>query len=328
MQGLPLLAWPRAPRTLTVLIYHRVLPRPEPLRPGEVDAAVFDAQMAVLARHCAVLPLTEAVQALRAGRLPARACCVTFDDGYADNLTVAQPILARHGLAATVFVATGYLDGGRMFNDTVIELVSRCPGPTLDLHDLGLGTHRLDDTAARLAAVRSLLDVLRYLAPSERDERIAAMVDRAGIALPHDLMLTSDQVRQLAERGIEIGGHTVQHTILTTLDPERAASEIAQGRDRLQQLTGRAVRSFAYPNGRPGRDYQAPHADLVRRLGFELAVTTSPGVADAGTDVFQLPRFTPWGRSSLMFAARMVRNARLGGPLWTCTEPSAAFAGA
>ena len=73
---------------------------------------------------------------LQQGRLPPRALAITFDDGYADNRTVAAPLLERHGLPCTFFVATGFLDGGRMWNDTLIETVRRAPGQTLDLRDL------------------------------------------------------------------------------------------------------------------------------------------------------------------------------------------------
>ena len=137
---LPLLVWPRFELPLlTILTYHRVMPAPNALRPGEAHAEMFDRQMAFLARYFSVMPLDEAVTAIQDGTLPKRACCITFDDGYADNLTVAQPILARHRLPATVFVATAYIDGGRMFNDSVIELVGNIAGTVLDLGALKLG---------------------------------------------------------------------------------------------------------------------------------------------------------------------------------------------
>src|ERR1044071_7430526 len=78
-------------------------------------------------------------------RLPKRALSITFDDGYADNYNVAAPILLRLGLAATFFVATGFLDGGCMFNDVVIEALRCAGGAELDLDDLGLGRHPLGD---------------------------------------------------------------------------------------------------------------------------------------------------------------------------------------
>ena len=128
---------------LPVMIFHRVLHQPDPLFPGEPDAARFDAQLSLLGRWFNVLPLPDAIDGLREGRLPPRPLTITFDDGYADNCTVALPILQRHDLRAAFFVATDYLDGGRMWNDTVIEAVRGCSLPALDLSDLELGERPL-----------------------------------------------------------------------------------------------------------------------------------------------------------------------------------------
>jgi peptidoglycan/xylan/chitin deacetylase (PgdA/CDA1 family) len=87
-----------------IFTYHRVLERPDPLLPDEPDAALFEQQASWLAQFCNVLSMTDAVRRLAAGTLPARAACITFDDGYANNHDVAMPILRRLGLPATVYV--------------------------------------------------------------------------------------------------------------------------------------------------------------------------------------------------------------------------------
>lgn len=114
---------------LSILIYHRVLARPDPLFPGEVDRALFERQLRLLKRFYTVLPLSVAVQRLRDGSLPPRAACITFDDGYADNAEHALPLLRQYGLHATFFIATGYLNGGQMWNDRVIDAVRRRRAP-------------------------------------------------------------------------------------------------------------------------------------------------------------------------------------------------------
>ena len=311
IERLPLLAWPTTSPQLTILSYHRVLAHCDPLRPGEVDAVTFDRQMSLLSSCFSVMPLPEAAPALRQGRLPRRACCITFDDGYADNLTVAAPILARYGLPATVFVATGYLDGGRMFNDTVIDFIASVRSSFLDLDHLGLGHHRLSNDADRRGAIAAVLAVVRFVPPAQREYLVARMLEAAPCGpLPTNLMLTSEQLKELSCRGFEIGGHTVSHTVLTTLDDATAMTEIGEGKHGLEGIVGKKLTSFAYPNGRPAKDYGAAHVAMIEKLGFELAVTTAPGVARSCSDLYQLPRFAPWGRSATLFAARMTRNAR------------------
>ena len=320
IDSLPLLAWPRAALPLlTILIYHRVMRVPDPLRPGEAFAETFERQMAFLARHFSVLPLIEAVAALRSGTLPRRACCITFDDGYADNLTVAEPILARYHLPATVFVATAYLDGGRMFNDSVIELVARVQGDVLDLRGLGLGSHPLATMEGKRDAINDLLVRLKFLGLKERASLVDQMIEASGCGpLPQNLMLTSAQLRELSVRGVDIGGHTDAHAVLSTLSVDVAREEIAKGKARIESIVDKPVRTFAYPNGLPGRDFDAAHVALVREFGFAAAVTTSYGVAGRQCDIHQLPRFTPWGKSTTLFAARLARNALLGRPALVC----------
>lgn len=300
---------------LSILIFHRILAVPDPLLPGELDAARFNEVCGWLRRWFNVLPLDEAVRGLAGHRLPARALAITFDDGYADNHDVALPILARHGLRATFFIATGFLDGGRMFNDTVIEAVRRTPHALLDLRgvqDAGpIATlHRVGDTAAKQDTFAAIVNAVKYLPQAQRDATVAAIAARSGALLPNDLMMRSDQVLALHRAGMQIGAHTVSHPILARTAPDDARKEMAQSRRTLEALTGARVGLFAYPNGRPGQDYGSGHAAMVRDLGFDAAVSTAPGTADSRCDPFQLPRFTPWDRSRLRFGVRMLANYR------------------
>lgn len=318
IESLPLLAWPLR-QTLSILIFHRVLPAADPLRIDEPTADEFDSLMAYLARNYRVLPLREAVALLRRGQLPRLACCITFDDGYADNLTIALPILEKYGLPATVFIATGYLDGGRMFNDAVIDGIARSPLKLLDLKSIGLGVLGISTDDNRRHAVGHILANLKYHPPQQRTEDIEAFLQIAQCGnLSGNIMLTSGQVGELAKRGVEIGGHTVNHPILACIDNDAARAEILIGKQRLESIIGKPVHAFAYPNGRPNQDYLGCHAHMVRELGFELAVTTSAGVSRPENDLFQLPRFTPWDKSKFMFSARMTKNALIGKAETTC----------
>jgi peptidoglycan/xylan/chitin deacetylase (PgdA/CDA1 family) len=297
---------------LSILIFHRVLPRPDPLFPDEVHAERFERRLALFKSCFNLVSLRDGVEGLRHGTLPPRAACITFDDGYADNADIALPILQRHGAVATFFVATGFLDGGRMWNDTVIELIRRAPDQ-VDLTRAGFGVLQLGSVAARQAAIGTLLGKLKYLPLDQRHDQVELLRELIPVALPDDLMMTSNQVRQLHAAGMEIGGHTVNHPILARMDPAQARREIADGKDALEALVGAPVRSFAYPNGKPGQDYLAEHARMAREIGFDAAVSTSWGAASPASDLFQLPRFTPWDQAHGRFVLRMLQNMRRPG---------------
>lgn len=291
---------------LSIFIFHRVLPHPDPLLPGEPTAQQFEWMVATIARSFRVLPLGTATALLAQGWLPPCAAAVTFDDGYADNLTVAWPVLARHGVPATFFIATAFLDGGRMFNDDIIEAVRRTPEGILDWSEHDLGVHRISDAASRVACCNAVLPRLKYFEHERRASVARTLARKAGVEEASALMLTGAQLRQLRAGGAGIGAHTHTHPILELLDDAAAEREIRVGKDVLEGLLQEEVALFAYPNGQPRRDYSARHAALVRKLGFRAAVTTEMTAAKSGSDPFELPRFTPWDRTRGRFALRCV----------------------
>jgi peptidoglycan/xylan/chitin deacetylase (PgdA/CDA1 family) len=300
---------------LSILIFHRVLPEPDALIPDEPDQKRFEQELGWISSWFDVLPLDEAAARLSAGTLPPRAAAITFDDGYADNATVALPVLQHAGLSATFFIATSFLDGGRMWNDTVIESVRACRAAWLDLGVVGLGQHALDSMASRRQAVCQLLAAIKYLSPAQREAAVRAVQAACGERLPDDLMMRSDQVRALRQAGMQIGAHTRSHPILTRLRDDAAYTEILGSKHDLEALLGEPVTLFAYPNGKPGVDYGANHARMVREAGFTAAVSTAPGAASASSDRLQLPRFSPWDRGRARYGMRLLANLRAGSGL-------------
>jgi peptidoglycan/xylan/chitin deacetylase (PgdA/CDA1 family) len=303
---------PAGPRArLSILIFHRVLRERDPLFPGEVTADEFSAICSWVARWFHPMGLDVAARKLSQHALPARALAITFDDGYADNHEVAVPILKKFGLPATFFIATGFLDGGRMWNDTVIEAVRRTSHSVLDLRDTvagSLGSLPVGTVAQRQAAIGRLIPATKHLLPETREAWVAAIAKKAGAALLTDLMMRSDQVLSLHRQGMGVGAHTVTHPILATLSAQAIEREVLDGRNQLESIIGERVGIFAYPTGRPGTDYGPEAVDIVRRLGFDAAVSTAWGAASAQADLHQLPRFTPWDRTRIRFGLRMAKN--------------------
>lgn len=292
----------------SVLIFHRVLPEPDVLNPATPDASRFEQLMMRLARDFQVVPLSQAIHQALEQRLPPRSVAITFDDGYADNATIAAPILRRLGLTGTFFVATGFLDGGRMWNDTVIETARSWDGDTMDLSSLGLGVYAMASATDRIAAVEAVIRQTKYLDPAQRNEIVSNMAGCLKAALPDNLMMTIAQVRGLVEQGMEVGAHTVNHPILASLPDDQAQREIGQSKAELEAILEAPVNLFAYPNGKPSLDYTRAHVDMVKRAGFTGAVSTAFGAPARNLDPFQVPRFTPWGPTLTKFMLQLAQN--------------------
>ncbi len=292
---------------LLILIYHQVLEKPDDMRPDVIDKTAFTWQMELLARYFNVLPLQQAVTHLKNGTLPPRAVSITFDDGYADNVTQALPILQQFDLTATFFIANGFLNGGRMWNDTIIEAIRVITQPEIDLSFIGLGQVNIQTPAQKYQVAQQIIKTIKHLDPAVRQQHTNQLANMAP-ELPDDLMVTTQQLKYLHQSGMTIGGHTVNHPILARLDNETAQAEIKQNKQNLEQQLDTQLTLFAYPNGKPEQDYRVEHADMVRAAGYQAAVSTQWGVASQTSDLWQLPRFTPWDKEPVRFMERIIRQ--------------------
>jgi peptidoglycan/xylan/chitin deacetylase (PgdA/CDA1 family) len=290
---------------LSILIYHQVLAEFDPMRPTEPTAKMFDWQMALLARYFTALSLNEALERLAAGTLPANAVCVTFDDGYLNNLTVAQPILAKYRIPATVYVATAFRQGDNMWNDRIQDLCADQSRQQLKTAEGGVA---LGDWPSRIAAAQQLLKQLKYLPVAERLQAVDALY-QLNQAIDYPARMMNDtQLQQLAALGVTIGAHTHNHPILKSLDTEAQQIEIAQNKNLLEQILQQPVEHFAYPNGVEGRDFDDVAVQLVAAAGFKSAVMTNWGYSTTDTPPHRLKRFTPWDQQPLKFHLRLIKN--------------------
>lgn len=308
LRTLTALAAPAGPGSkLAIFYFHRTLAEPDPLLPGEPDARMFDRILGWIGAQFRVLDPLEACERLFDGTLPARPAVITFDDGYRDNYTVALPLLQRHGMRAAFFIATGFMEGGMMFNDRVIEAVRRCTAGELTAP---VGPQGAPDAVPvrnegeRRAAIDRILRAIKYLPGAERMERVLEIERGVAASLPRRMMMNSDEVAALARAGMHVGGHTRSHPILRTLDDKEAQREISEGLADLAGITGIRPLLFAYPNGRPGEDFDERHAGMVEAAGCRFAFTTVAAAATRESRFTALPRFAPWDRTRLKFAAR------------------------
>ncbi len=293
---------------LSVLFFHRVFAAQDPMLAGEPDAVWFDNMLGWMQAQFNLLPLEEAVARWQEGTLPPAAAAISFDDGYRDNLEVAAPLLARRGIPATFFIATGFLDGGIMFNDVVIECLRACALDEIVLPEVGPQPLPLRTWAERSHAAVRLLGTLKYLSFEDRAVVAQELPTRCRVDLPRDLMMSSEQVRSLVAMGFDVGAHTHRHPILLKMSDDAARTEIEQGRERLAAIVQKQVNLFAYPNGRWGKDFDDRHRTMAKAAGFAAAFSTDPGTCRFGSDRWALPRFTPWDKDATRFKTRMWMN--------------------
>jgi peptidoglycan/xylan/chitin deacetylase (PgdA/CDA1 family) len=296
-----------------VLLYHQVAERRVDPWGLAVTPANFRSQLDVLARRWRPIDLDTLASARRRRSVPDRAVAVTFDDGYADNLELAAPLLAEHAAPATLFVASALVQSARApWWDELAALVlepEHVPA-TLALRVRGCDRRwRLAPLAdedrpphvnevrpwrarpgTRLEAYYRIWSELRLLPPGEREpllEEIGRWAGEQGRISPRPRVLTVEQLREFSGRtGLALGGHTVSHPALPACTRAEREREIADGAAWLRERIGTGPRHFAYPFG----DWTRAVARTVEQLGFSAAYTAAAGHVGWRSPLYALPR--------------------------------------
>jgi len=278
-----------------ILGYHRVIDGPDPYQLA-VSPERFAEHMAVLARMARPLPLGDLPDLLVRGEVPKRTVAVSFDDGYADVLHLAKPLLAQFGIPATVFVTSGAL-GRELWWDRLDRLATGAAARGCRL-SLPVGESlfvwpAMGETCSEGELRRALYRRLRALDQAARQAVLDQLAELVGASSQDDRVglrrvVAPGELRQLADGNlVEIGAHTVTHPALSQLSAERQREEIVGSRRQLEAASGRRIEGFSYPFGDAGSGAAA----IVQEEGFSYACQSRNGVAWRRTEQFALPRF-------------------------------------
>ena len=299
-----------------ILMYHRVIELPNDPNLVAVSTKHFSEQMQVIKRRSTPIRLQELVEALQAGCVPNRAIVVTFDDGYADNLYNAKPILEQYEVPATVYVTAGQLESRREFWWDELDRLLLQPGELPDRlrlfirgsaleWDLGWSATYTEqdfrrnrgwhieckkDPGPRQRLFRFLFDKLQTLPVLERQkilDDLAVWAEAGTTGRATHRTLTHDEVI-LLDHGdlIEVGAHTMTHPSLAALSLPAQRNEIQDSKACLEAILRHPVTSFAFPNGSSNQQT----IQTLGELGFLCACSSNPDGIRKNADLFKLSR--------------------------------------
>jgi peptidoglycan/xylan/chitin deacetylase (PgdA/CDA1 family) len=238
--------------------------------------------------------LDEFVDSVLEGRRLRNAMVLTIDDGYANTYDYAFPVLRDMGLPFAVYVTTGFMDSDRILWNDLLEFAvftttrSVLRSEILD-SDVSLAT-----TADKHAAIARLKGGLKSLNLEEALVQVESIceelgVDRDSSELGKVRFMSSLQIKELSDDGIVFGGHTVTHPILSRESRQRVREEVSECKRRLEDITGKPVRHFAYPNGRL-EDFNEMVIDELKQAGYVSSSTSIHGLHQPGDDPFEIRR--------------------------------------
>jgi peptidoglycan/xylan/chitin deacetylase (PgdA/CDA1 family) len=246
----------------------------------------FDWQVRFLKKHFDVIGPGDLAPALARGR--GRFALLTFDDGYRDNYTLAFPILKRHGVGATFFVSTGFLDQPHIaWWDEIAWMVRTSRRGSIPAGPWLSGPVAFDEPG-RHQAIRLLLRKYKSLPGNEVNSFVDYLADETGSGrFPNgdigETWMTWDMVREMRAEGMWFGGHTVNHPILARLPREQQHWEIGECKKRLEAELGEPIISFSYPVGGL-HGFNADTRQCLQEEGVPLAFSYYGGFR----------RFDPW----------------------------------
>lgn len=305
---------------MIILNYHRIAE--DYCDPWALSVAPknFAEQLEVLAKWTRVVPLRSVSAAVAKGIIPERCIAITFDDGYADNVTVALPLLEQHELCATFFVVSDCVGAREEFWWDELERLLLQPGflpNTFEMHingsavlqDLSDANSYSFDTyllnrswrawqkppTARHSLYFTLWQTLHSLSSDMNKQTLSKIRTWANVKLDvrkNRETLSESQLTGLGEHAlIEVGCHTVTHPRLSLLSVAAQESQIQDCRHFLEQRVGNKVTSFAYPYG-SRTDYSKETVGLLQECKFSTACSSVPLPVTPESDPFQLPRIT------------------------------------
>jgi len=277
----------RMPRSLSVLTYHSIA---EHARPGFDDGVVdatpsqFEEQLEFVARHFSVIGMADVIAAVDTGAaLPRNPLLITFDDGYLTCFTAALPALQRHGLKATFFIATDYIERRRMYWwDRINYLIHHS---TRDEITLDYPTRLELSTKTRDATCKTLINIVKQTHGLNVDQFLADLTEATGVEwndtiereLAEEMIMTWDQVRELRAAGMDVQSHTRRHRVLQTLTADELRDELQGSREDLERELDEPIRALAYPVGRDIAHIPEIR-NAVRDAGYTVGFSNASGV--------------------------------------------------
>ncbi|UCE67748.1 MAG: polysaccharide deacetylase family protein [Candidatus Zixiibacteriota bacterium] len=294
----------------TILIYHRILDENDSERDHIqagiiVSRKIFEKQMAYLSKEYNLLSLKELAEILEKNQYPpSKSIVITFDDGWRDNYLCAYPVLKKHNVPATIFLATDFIDSDNMFWFAEIGMIlAKRKIPPEKLWEIlekarkeskNISTPQSSDShkpAADSIDSDKFIEGLKQFDHQIITRIIAELWKEGGVSSERTAVdrqtLSSDEVLEMSENGIDFGSHGCSHRILTGLDRDEVKRELIESKRILEEKTGKTISLFSYPNG----DFNEEIKKLVREAGYDCAITTGGREIDKGAlDLFALKR--------------------------------------
>tara|TARA_X000000368_G_scaffold418162_1_gene416844 strand:+ start:7946 stop:8887 length:942 start_codon:yes stop_codon:yes gene_type:complete len=286
---------------LNILLYHGVTDKPNEgiinYQGKHINKDDFLFQMEFIKKRCSPLSIDEWVEIKKNNkRVPKYPTIISFDDGFKNNITIAAPILESLKLPSVFYITTGVIDTKKMFWVDVIEqCIHFCEKESIELY---LDKKTFFDLTSNKNKSTALISIKKFCKQSksdQKDEIINDLIDQTDVIPRKDLhdnykTLSWNDLRQMNDNQLfTIGGHTVSHNILSSVNYDNLNYQISQCIDKLSNELKSKIQHFSYPEGQKNHF----NKEVILRLkkhGIICCPTAINGYNDFNENLFQLKR--------------------------------------
>ncbi len=276
---------------IPILCYHRFCSADT--GDGSMPARLFEKHLRYLRKRFTPITFKQLDDFRKNPATIAHPLLLTVDDGYSDFAEIALPLLKLYEFPATLFPVSRFLDGEIwLWLDIVNYLVMRTTRKVIELplHRISLSSVSTEEKRKACSRLRALY---KKISEEEQSRLLLELPAILKVELPPSPTPEYRPVgwSLLKEEStfVEVGAHTLNHRILSHISPGEAEAEISGSKKRIEEVLGRPVIAFSYPNGLQG-DYRECDKQSVRRSGLLFAVTCTFGFNTLESDPLELHR--------------------------------------
>ena len=269
--------------------------------------------MLFVKQHCTPISIDDWLSLRNGNKMPKNPVIVSFDDGFQNNFTTACPVLEEFKIPAIFYISSGMIGTQKMFWVDIIEdLINRTKATNISLKLDKIYKFDLTTDEKKFNALLKIKSFCKIQANEVKDRvisdlKIATNIKPSCFKNPNYMSMSWDQLIELDKNPLfTVGGHSLNHNILSSLSDKELDDEVGQSLSILKKNLRHPIKHYSYPEGQ-SQHYNEKVIDVLKDKGILCSPSAINGINDHLDDLFHLKRIMV-GFDGISFPYFMNRN--------------------
>ncbi len=284
---------------IIILRYHSIQEDPKKyvnsIGPGIIhQTGLFEEQMKLIAQKFNPVSLDDIFAYLQGKHsIPKRAVAVTFDDGFADNFSLAAPIMEHFGIPATFYVTVNLIKTKGLPWFCRLRHAFGTTQKESWVENKKNRLFKIQEQKERDAAIMASCKICACLAGDAQEEKmreIEGALEVEPLPSKNSLMMDLRSMKKLLKAGHIIGSHTLTHPNIAQITEDDVYQELRKSKQYLEEALGVPVVHFSYPSPILEPHWTKRTNEIAGQVGYRTAVTCTSGSVCSGDNPLALKR--------------------------------------